>query len=594
MSDSGTRSGLRSLYRRLAPVMRQERRLYLLGTFFVLLSIGTTLSYPQIVRIIVDEGILGDRIDIISPLALAMAALLIVESFSIARLFHCFGRAARKNVEALRLQLVAHLMEQETAFFDRESSSDLMARLMGDITQINQLLSNLLPVAIRQSFFLVAGTGLVIHASPLLALSIAIIWPPIAYGSSKLGNRARRAAQDLQTSESQVAQSALEALDSVRTVRAYAREEYEVNRFRRFIRASIQNAQKGIRAHAQLEGFSKISGEAAVVGGIWAGGELIATGYLTPGALISFILYAGLVARSTRNLSNFAAATLRIHGTTEQIFSYLDRETRMPLEGGLKPDRIDGEIAFEGVRFRYGGEGGEGGDDSENHPHGLVDIDLTVKRGEEVAIVGPSGSGKSTLVRLATRFYDPDAGVIRFDGIDLRELDPGWLRTHITYVSQDSSLFARSLGENLRYGREDDNEEDIAWAVQAADASELIASQPLGYETEVGDHGSRLSGGQRQRIALARALLCRPPVLILDEATSALDSESEARIKESLRKLPFKPTVIWIAHRLSTIVDVARVVVVDRGRIIADGSHAELMQHSDAYRDLVETQLVKE
>ena len=221
-------------------------------------------------------------------------------------------------------------------------------------------------------------------------------------------------------------------------------------------------------------------------------------------------------------------------------------------------------------------------------------IDLTVKRGEEVAIVGPSGSGKSTLVRLATRFYDPDAGVIRFDGIDLRELDPGWLRTHITYVSQDSSLFARSLGENLRYGREDDNEEDIAWAVQAADASELIASQPLGYETEVGDHGSRLSGGQRQRIALARALLCRPPVLILDEATSALDSESEARIKESLRKLPFKPTVIWIAHRLSTIVDVARVVVVDRGRIIADGSHAELMQHSDAYRDLVETQLVKE
>lgn len=588
MKNSGTRAGLMALYKRLARVMKQERRLYLTGGLFVLLSIGTTLSYPQLIRIIVDKGILGDRLDIISPLALGMAGLLVVESISITLLFQCFGRAARKNVESLRLQLLGHLMEQEIAFFDKENSSNLMARLMGDIAQINELLSRVLPVALQQGVFLVAGTALVIQASPALALSLAIVWPPIAYGASKLGSRSRLAAQDLQTSESQVAQAALESLGNVRTVRAYAREKSEINRFRAFTEKSILNAQKGIKAQARLEGFSKLSGEAAVIGGLWVGGQLILADLLTAGALISFILYAGLVARSTRSLSGFVGTALRIHGTTELIFSYLDRDTKMPLEGGATPVQTEGQIEFEDVRFHYEGEG------SAEHPHGLQDINLTIERGEEIAIVGPSGSGKSTLVQLATRFYDPDEGQVRFDGIDITRLDPSWLRTRVSYVSQDSSLFTRTLAANIRYSRDEATDEDISKAIETVGATSLVASQPLGYETEVGDRGSRLSGGQRQRIALARALVGEPAVLILDEATSALDAESEATIKDSLRKLSFAPTVIWIAHRLSTVVDVARVIVVDQGRIVADGSHVELMKTSEAYRDLVETQLVSE
>jgi ATP-binding cassette subfamily B protein len=588
MKNSGTRAGLMALYKRLARVMKQERRLYLTGGLFVLLSIGTTLSYPQLIRIIVDKGILGDRLDIISPLALGMAGLLVVESISITLLFQCFGRAARKNVESLRLQLLGHLMEQEIAFFDKENSSNLMARLMGDIAQINELLSRVLPVALQQGVFLVAGTALVIQASPALALSLAIVWPPIAYGASKLGSRSRLAAQDLQTSESQVAQAALESLGNVRTVRAYAREKSEINRFSAFTEKSIRNAQKGIKAQARLDGFSKLSGEAAVIGGLWVGGQLILADLLTAGALISFILYAGLVARSTRSLSGIVGTALRIHGTTELIFSYLDRDTKMPLEGGATPVQTEGQIEFEDVRFHYEGEG------SAEHPHGLQDINLTIERGEEIAIVGPSGSGKSTLVQLATRFYDPDEGQVRFDGIDITRLDPSWLRTRVSYVSQDSSLFTRTLAANIRYSRDEATDEDISKAIETVGATSLVASQPLGYETEVGDRGSRLSGGQRQRIALARALVGEPAVLILDEATSALDAESEATIKDSLRKLSFAPTVIWIAHRLSTVVDVARVIVVDQGRIVADGSHVELMKTSEAYRDLVETQLVSE
>ncbi len=588
MKNSGTRAGLMALYKRLARVMKQERRLYLTGGLFVLLSIGTTLSYPQLIRIIVDKGILGDRLDIITPLALGMAGLLVVESISITLLFQCFGRAARKNVESLRLQLLGHLMEQEIAFFDKENSSNLMARLMGDIAQINELLSRILPAALQQGVFLVAGTALVIQASPALALSLAIVWPPIAYGASKLGSRSRLAAQDLQTSESQVAQAALESLGNVRTVRAYAREKSEINRFSAFTKKSIRNAQKGIKAQARLDGFSKLSSEAAVIGGLWVGGQLILADLLTAGALISFILYAGLVARSTRSLSGFVGTALRIHGTTELIFSYLDRDTKMPLEGGATPVQTEGRIEFEDVRFHYEGEG------SAEHPHGLQDVNLTIERGEEIAIVGPSGSGKSTLVQLATRFYDPDEGQVRFDGIDITLLDTSWLRTRVSYVSQDSSLFTRTLAENIRYSRDEATDEEISKAIETVGATSLVASQPLGYETEVGDRGSRLSGGQRQRIALARALVGEPAVLILDEATSALDAESEATIKDSLRKLSFAPTVIWIAHRLSTVVDVARVIVVDQGRIVADGSHVELMKTSEAYRDLVETQLVSE
>ena len=568
--------------------MRQERRLYLSGVFFLLLSIGTILAFPLVIRIIVDEGILGERYEILTPLALLLGGLLTVESLSISRLYLAFGRAARKNVEALRLQLAEHLVEQEIAFFDRENSGELMARLMVDIGEVNVLLSQSLPMAIRQAFFLVAGAALVIYTSPLLAVAIAMIWPVTAYGTSKLGNRAREAGRELQQSESRLAQAALETLGGIRTVRAYAREKFEMNRFRGFTDSSIQSAQKGIKAHARLMGFSRFSGEAAVVGGIWLGGKLIVGDYLTPGALISFILYAGIVAQATRVLSSSVAIALRVHGSTERIFSYLDRETRMPLDGGLEPERTVGKLDFEDVIFHYEEKG------TDDHPHGVEGLNLTIEHGEEIAIVGASGSGKSTIVQLATRFYDPDEGVIRLDGIDLRELNPGWLRSHVTYVSQDASLFGRTLDENLRYGNAEASQEDVMAAVQAAGATGLIASQPDGYQTQVGERGARLSGGQCQRVALARALIREPEILILDEATSALDSESEAGIKESLRKLPLRPTVVWIAHRLATVVDVARVLVVDRGQIIADGSHAELMQNSATYRELVETQLVSE
>ncbi len=588
MAAAPSSSPFASLFRRLAPALRKNRRFYVGGAVFVAISSAATLVYPQIVRIVVDEAVLGGELERLNPLALMMLGILAIEGAALWILFLLFGKAARNTVESLREKLVDHLMEQEVAFFDRESSSVLMARIMGDVGQIREMLAKSLPDAFRQSLFMIGGLALVVQTSPLLALSIALIWPPIYFGTSKLGKRVRRAGNEVQTAESQVAQSALEAFDGIRTVRAYARERSESDRVRRFIRATVQRAQRGIKAESMLQGFSKLTTESGMILGLWIGGWLIANGRLTTGALVSFILYARLVVNSTKNLTNFVALVSRLHGTTEHIFSYLDRETEMPIEGGERLERVEGRLCFEDVRFHYGDKGGD------DHPHGVEGIDLCIERGEEVAIVGASGSGKSTLMRLAARFYDPDAGAVRLDGHDLRELDPGWLRQNVTFVAQDSSLFSRSIDENLRFGREDADESAVAEALEAVGGTTLVQSQPSGLETDVGDHGSRLSGGQRQRIALARALVCEPAVLILDEATSALDAESEARIKEALRKLDYRPTVIWIAHRLSTVVDVARVLVIDRGRLVADGTHAELMQSSPEYRDLVETQLVSE
>ncbi len=588
MAASSSTPPLRSLLRRLAPHMRKNRRIFAGGAVFLAISTITTLAYPQIVRIVVDEAVLGGELERLNPLAMLMLGILIVEGIALWLLFLLFGIAARNTAESVREELVDHLVEQEIAFFDKESASNLMARLVGDIGLVRDLIANNLPEAVRQLVFMLGGLVLVVHAAPLLAVTIGIIWPPVYFGTARLSARVRRAGSEVQTAESDVAGAALETFDGIRTVRAYGRERSESSRFRRFVAAKIQRSTRGIKAEAVLKGFSKVTTESGMILGLWLGGWLIAQGQITTGALVSFILYAGLVVRSTKNLSQFHTHVSRVYGTTERIFSYLDRETRMPIEGGERLDPVRGDLRFEGVRFHYGDRG------DDDHPHGLEGIDLSIERGEEIAIVGASGSGKSKLMRLAVRFYDPDAGVVKLDGHDLRTLDPGWLRRNVTFVAQDSSLFARTLDENLRYGREDAEPHDVAAALEAVGATTLVESQPDGLETHVGDHGSRLSGGQRQRIALARALICEPPVLILDEATSALDAESESRIKESLRKLQYRPTVIWIAHRLSTVVDVARVLVVDRGRLVGDGTHAQLMQTSPVYRDLVETQLVSE
>jgi ATP-binding cassette subfamily B protein len=313
---------------------------------------------------------------------------------------------------------------------------------------------------------------------------------------------------------------------------------------------------------------------------------LIVRGALTSGALISFILYAFLVARGFRSASSFWAEAMRSLGASTWMFELIARQPRMPIAGGARPPHVTGEVTFERVHFSFPARPGS---------EALSGIDLAIAPGEVVAFVGRSGAGKSTLLLLLLRFYDPDHGRVLLDGIDLRALDPSWLHRQLGVVLQDPVLFSRTIAENIRYGRTEVDDRELRAAAAIAHAHEFIARFPHGYDTTIGDRGVQLSGGQRQRLAIARAVLGRPPILVLDEATSALDAESESLVQEALRVTAdsdYRPTTLIVAHRLSTVVNVDRVVVLDEGRILAAGRHEVLLQTCEFYRHLIETQLV--
>jgi ABC-type multidrug transport system fused ATPase/permease subunit len=429
----------------------------------------------------------------------------------------------------------------------------------------------------------VGGTVLLFYTSARLAVLMSVGLLPIAFGSWWLGKRVKSTAADVQAAHADAGAAATEVLAGVRTVRAFVQEPSERARFGRQLGHAFEFAKRKVTARATLGGVSVLAGEFAAVLAIWVGGSLIVQGRMTTGSMLSFILYALLVARGLRNSMRFGGEALRAVGASEWAFALVEQVPRIPLEGGERPQTFDGSIAFEDVRFRY---------PSRPDVDALNGIDLRIAPGEVVAIVGKSGSGKSTLLSLLLRFYDPNEGRVLVGGYDARSLDPSWLRAQIATVMQEPTLFSRTIGENIRYAMPDADALAVQSAAEWASADEFINRLPGGLDSTVGDRGVQLSGGQRQRIAIARALLRRPKILILDEATSALDAGLESVVQSALRKIEYRPTTLIIAHRLSTVAHVDRVVVLDTGRIVDMGTHDELIRSSTFYRRLVQTQLV--
>ena len=571
--------------RRMAPLLREQRKWYWSGLVFVFLSIGLTLAYPQVMRIIIDEGIQGGKMSVVNELALLMIAILLVEGPATYLRTYLFDVGARRTGARLQKQFFEHTLSQEIGFYDAESTGELNARLTNDTRELTVLISQWVPEGIQFGLYGLFGLVFMVATSPLLTLAVLMVGPLVSVGTSILGRQIQKRMVSVQGTIAAAASTAYEAFTGIRTVRAYGQEQAEVERYSEKLDAQLKAGNLHTRSAATLEGVITLSSESAVVVALWAGGTLILTGALTAGGLVSFIIYTGLVVRSFKNLSRFFAEVMRSHGATERIFTLMAREPRLPTSGGAVPESLVGDLEFQHVRFSY---------PTRPDVETLHGIDLEVRAGEFLAIVGASGSGKSTLGGLVARLYDPTEGRILLDGRDLRDLDPGWLRKYVTFVSQDSSLFSRSLGENVRFGSQNAKPDEVEEALAISHADEFLDELPEGLDTEVGDRGVRFSGGQRQRIALARAILRRPRILILDEATAALDSEREELVKQELRKLPDQPTVIIVAHRLSTVVDMDRVVVVKDGCIVGSGTHEELLATSGVYRDLVEDQLVSD
>ena len=569
--------------RALAGLAYEERWRYAAGTIFVLIGIATGLSYPWFVQRLIDEGVMTARLDRVNRIGLILLGLLVTEGVATALRDYFYNVAAERVTARLRRRVFDHFLRQEIAFFDRRTTGELITRLWGDVPAISRVVGEELADAVRFALFGLFGSGLLLYISPRLTLLVMLAVPPIVIASSFLGRRVQQLSGDLQRAYAESGATAEESIGGIRTVRAFAREPAESRRYGDRIDGALEIARRKIAATGILSGLAFTFGEAAALVALWAGGLMIARGRLTSGELIGFVLYAFLVARGFRNASAFWADALRGIGATQWIFDMLDRDPAPPRSGARRLEPFAGAITLEQIRFRY---------PARPDVEALGGIDLHIDPNEVVAFVGRSGAGKSTIVSLLLRFYEAQEGRLLVDGHDAADLDPLWLRGQIGVVMQEPVLFSGTVADNIRFGKADATDAEVAAAAALARAAEFVDRFPAGLGTVIGDRGVQLSGGQRQRLAIARAILRRPRILILDEATSALDAENESFVQDALRALDYRPTTIIVAHRLSSVVSVDRVVVLDRGRIAAIGSHGQLLASSPLYRQLVETQLV--
>ena len=568
--------------RALTSLILEQRSLYAIGSTFVAIGLAAALSYPLLIKRLIDDGVLAGNMARVNELALLLLVLLAAEGVATVIRDYYFNLAAERLTARLRQRVFDHLLRQEIAFFDSRNVGELTARLWDDVTVVGRVIGEPFGAAVRFALIGVIGTVLLIYTSPLLSVLLVLAVPPIALTAWFLGGRVKTRSTQTQQAYAEAGIVAEESLGGIRTVRAFAQEPAARARYGQRLMAAVEAARQRILANSLRAGVAFVAGEGAALAGLWAGANLILKGRLTSGEVISFVLYGFLVARGLRRASDFWGDAVRGLGATQWIFELLGREPHVPIEGGVRLARVEGAVALEGVRFHY---------PARPDVEALANIDLRVRPGEVVALVGRSGAGKSTILNLLLRFYDPDEGRIAIDGHDVRTLDASWLRSQIGVVLQEPVLFSGTIADNIRYGLTERSDAEVAAAAELACAREFIERFPAGFATTIGTRGVQLSGGQRQRLAIARAVLRRPRVLVLDEATNALDSESEAFVHQALRALDYGPTTFIIAHRLSTVINLDRVVVLDRGRIVDSGPHEELVKTSPVYRQLVETQL---
>jgi ATP-binding cassette, subfamily B, bacterial len=572
-----------AVLRRLLPFIRPHRHLLVAWAVLLAISSSATLSLPVAVRLMIDRGFAGDDPAGIDRWFVGLLGVATVLALATAGRFYTISLLGERVVADLRQRLFSHLLSLDMAFFERTRAGELVSRLSADTELLRSVVGSSISVALR-GLVTFAGSGVMLAVtSPRLAAMALIgipltILPIILYGRHV--QRLSRASQDRLADANA---RASETLGAMHTVQSYAREPYESERFADAVRTAITSAKRRIRMQAGLTAAVILLMFGAVTGVLWIGAREVIAGTLSAGTLGQFVLYALLGAGSIAALTEVWAEVQRAAGGMGRITELLDETARISAPPAPRPlpDRAQGEIRFEHVTFRY---------PSRPETAALQDFSLRVRPGETVALVGPSGAGKSTVLQLLLRFHDPDAGRITLDGADLRELDPQALRSQLALVPQDPVLFGADAAENIRYGRLDADAAQIETAARSAEAHEFLAALPDGYGSYLGERGVRLSGGQQQRLAIARAVLKDAPVLLLDEATSALDAQSERAIQQALERLMQGRTTLVIAHRFATVRRADRIVVLDAGRIVAEGTHAQLMEQGGLYAELARLQ----
>ncbi|MDC0648940.1 ABC transporter transmembrane domain-containing protein [Alphaproteobacteria bacterium] len=565
------------------PYLQPHRLRITLAILALVLVAGALLGMGRGLAYLVDEG-LGKRDPaLLDRAVMATAMIAVVLAFGSYLRTSMVNKIGEMVLSDIRRAIFGHAITLSAGWFENARTGDVLSRITTDTSIVQTVMTSTLSMAARNFLLLIGGLVMVVLSSPKMSLVVLIVVPLVVVPLIFMGRQLRVASRLAQDRLADVGAEAEETVSAIRTVQAFGREDYVKGHFERAVDLSLDAGLARVRLRGLLSGiviFLVFSGIGVI---LWIGGQDLMAGRISAGDLSSFIFYAFLVASSTGFLSELAGDLQRAAGAAERIAQLLGTKASLPAPA--LPQTINMAAAtaceFAAVQFAYPA--------AVNRP-AISDVSFTIKAGERVAIVGPSGAGKSTIFHLLLRFYDPVNGAVRVGGIDLRDLSFADLRGHIGLVPQDSALFSATLRENIAFGQPDADEAAIIAAAKQAQAHDFIAAIDGDYDAFVGEKGIRLSGGQRQRIAIARAVLRNPRLLLLDEATSALDAQSEAAVQHALENLMADRTSLVIAHRLATVVRADRILLMDRGRLLAVGSHESLMVESALYRTLAELQ----
>ena len=568
---------------RVGAFVRPYRRQVIFAAIALVVAAATVLAVGQGLKSVVDRGFgAGDAGELDRTLALMLGVIVVMAAATFMRFYFVSWIGERVTAD-LRRAVFDHLLTLPPGFYEETRTGDVISRLINDTAMLETVVGSSASMAVRNVLLLAGGLTMLAITSAKLTLLVLAGVPLVVVPIILFGRRVRKLARASQDRVGDVGAYVDEALHEVRTVQAYVHEPEDSRRFAARVEAAFATAVARIRQRALLVAtvIMLVFGAIGVI--LWIGGHDVVAGKISAGQLSAFVFYAVIVASAVGTISEVVGDLQRAAGATERLFELLavNPAIRAPANPAPLPMPARGTVEFDRVGFHY---------PSRPETPALDDFSIMVLAGEKVALVGPSGAGKTTVFQLLLRFYDPQTGAVRVDGVELRNADPHEVRRRLAVVPQDPVIFAASVFENIRYGRLDATDGEVRSACDAAFASEFIAELPQGYASNLGERGVRLSGGQRQRLAIARAILADRPILLLDEATSALDAEGERKVQLALERLMVGRTVLIVAHRLATVRHADRIAVLERGRLVAVGTHDALVVESPLYARLAALQ----
>ena len=578
MSESST-----SLLLKSASFLKPYKKQIAIAAVALVFTAALTLGLVQYVRIIVDSGFVEGSTEALNTAVLGFFLIAIFQAIGTFARFYWVSWLGERVTADIRMAVYAHIIHLHPGYFEDNLSGEIQSRITTDTTLIQSVIGSSASIALRNILMMLGGTIFLFITNPKLTSVVMICIPLVIGPILYFGKKVRLLSRSSQDEIANVGAYVGETIQQIKTVQAYNHQSHDDKQFSDHVETAFNVALRRIMMRSFLITIviTLVFGALAVM--IWVGGQDVINGTMSAGELTAFVAYAVIVASAVGAISQVISELQRAAGAMERLMELLEavNEIEAPEEPRQLNGNFKGLLTLTDVSFAYS---------SRPENPALDGVTLQIRSGESVALVGPSGAGKSTLFDLVLRFYDPQSGSIALDGVDIRELDPQELRSHIAIVSQQPTMFTGNVWDNIRYGRPDASDEEVRHAAESAYASEFIDKLPEGYDSYLGEAGIRLSGGQKQRIAIARAILKDPEILLLDEATSALDAESERKVQMALEKLMANRTSLVIAHRLATVMNVSKIAVLDSGKLIAQGSHKELLLESKLYANLAKLQ----